>query len=348
MAASLYRRHSPGLAATYADIENHALGQPDVIIGTPGSITIRENGGGVRFYARQYYDHDRRKRDQYIGVDSPETEAKVAALRVRIEEAKDILVSVRLLAREGYAVLPAKHMAAIAPLSSHGIFAAGALLVGTHAFDVIVNRLGIRTAAAFATEDVDLARPHRLALTGPASVGLRDLLRESGLEFENVPPLDPRDPSTKLKESGRSRFTFDVLVPTRADEAGIVSVPELGIHATALPYLGYLLGESQMGAALSSHGVAAVRVPVPERFALHKLIVSRLRKGRSEKSLKDLRQAAAVIAALGELHPGALEDAYRKIPISRRGDVRKSLEQIRAPLEAHPRSWDEIATAAGL
>jgi hypothetical protein len=87
---------------------------------------------------------------------------------------------------------------------------------------------------------------------------------------------------------------------------------------------------------------------VPERFTLHKLVVSRLRKGRSEKSLKDLRQASALIAALGELHPGALEAAYAKTPDSRRGDIRKSLEQVREPLEAHPQSWDEIASAAGL
>jgi hypothetical protein len=195
---------------------------------------------------------------------------------------------------------------------------------------------------------VDIARPHKLALDLPGKAGLRELLRESGMEFENVPPLDPKDPSSKLKESGRSRFTFDVLVPTRGDDAAIVPIPELGIHGTALPYLGYLLGESQMGAALSSQGVAAVRVPVPERFALHKLIVSRLRKGHPQKSLKDLQQAGALIAALGELHPGALEEAYGKTPISRRTDIGKSLEQIRKPLEAHPQSWDEIATVARL
>ena len=348
MASPLYRRHSPGLAATYADVENHALSQPEVIIGTPGSITIRQNAAGVRFYARQYYDHDRRKRDQYIGVDSPETEAKVIALRARIEEEKDILVSVRLLAREGYAVLPPKHVAAIAPLSSHGVFAAGALLVGTHAFNVMVNRLGIRVAAAFATEDVDIARPHKLALDNPMKGGLREMLRESGIEFVDVPALSHKDPSTKLKESGRSRFTFDVLVPARGEEAEIVAVPELGIHATGLPYLAYLLGETQMGAALSSQGVAAVRIPVPERFALHKLVVSRLRKGRSAKSLKDLQQASALIAALGELYPGALENAYARTPVSRRSDIRKSLEQVRGQLEAHPQSWDEIARAAGL
>ena len=67
-----------------------------------------------------------------------------------------------------------------------------------------------------------------------------------------------------------------------------------------------------MGAAISTLGVVAVRVPIPARFALHKMIVSRLRRGGSEKSDKDLRQAALLVAALGELEPGAIEDAYRQ------------------------------------
>ena len=123
-------------------------------------------------------------------------------------------------------------------------------------------------------------------------------------------------------------------------------MPELKTHATALPYFAYLVRETQMGAAISTHGVAAVRVPIPERFALHKLVVAQLRTGRSEKSLKDLRQAAVLIAALGELYPGALESAYGKTPRSRHKDIRKSLQQIRGQLEPHPQAWDEIASAA--
>jgi len=84
------------------------------------------------------------------------------------------------------------------------------------------------------------------------------------------------------------------------------------------------------------------------RFAIHKLIVAQLRAGRPEKSQKDLRQAATLIAALGELLPGAIEDAYRKTPTSSRRHLRKSLERIRPELEAHPRSWEEAAEAAKL
>ena len=51
---------------------------------------------------------------------------------------------------------------------------------------------------------------------------------------------------------------------------------------------------------LSPHGVVSVRVPVPERYAIHKLIVSQLRATTSTKSAKDLRQAAILIEAVVE------------------------------------------------
>lgn len=347
MPTSLYGKHAAGLAATYADIENHALNQGEVLVGTPGAISIRENASGSKFHVRQYYDHEGRKRDQYIAGQpgSPATDKLVQDFKKRIEEANEILKSIRLLVREGYSALHPKHLAALAPLGRYRIFEAGAVLVGTHAFDVIVNRMGIRVAS-FSTEDIDVARPSRLAVEGIPEGGLLEVLRESGIDFVTVPGFSHRDPPIKFKERGRSRFTFDLLVPSPGDDVEILAVPELNAHAVALPYLRYLLGETQTGAAISSHGVVAVRVPVPERFALHKMIVAQLRKGRPEKSLKDLKQASALVAALGENYPGALDAAFKKTAVSSRKYVLKSLGQMREQLKPHPQAWEELATAA--
>lgn len=347
MSTPLYRKHSLALATTYADVENHALHQDEVLVGTPGAMSIRENANKTRYHVRQYYDFEGRKRDQYIAQLGPGSEQLVQHWKRRIDEARDIQSSVRLLAREGYSVLPAKHLAALAPLRKHRIFQAGAVLVGTHAFEVIVNRLGVRVAV-FATEDVDIARPGKLAVDKPPEGGLLELIRESGIDFVDVPGFTHGQPPTSYKEKGRSRFTFDLLVPAAGDEIEIRAVPELRAHATALPYLRYLLTETQTGAAISSHGVAAVRIPVPERFALHKLIVAQLRAGRPEKSRKDLKQAAVLIAALGELQPGALQEAFGRTATSTRRHIRDSLRQIRTQLEAHPQGWDEMAAAAKL
>lgn len=349
MLTPLYKRHSAGLATTYADVENHALNQDEALVGTPGAMSVRKNATGTKFHVRQFYDHEGKKKDQYIArqTGTQETERLTESWKKKIEEAKEIRNSVRLLAREGYSILAPKHLAALAPLSKCRIFQAGAVLIGTHAFEVIVNRLGIRVAV-FATEDVDVARPNKLAVEKLPTGGLLELLRESGIDFVDVPGFERGDPPTSFKEKGRSRFTFDLLVPATGEQIEIQPVPELNAHATALPYLRYLLTETQMGAAISSHGVAAVRVPIPERFALNKLIVAQIRSGRPEKSIKDLKQAAALIAALGENHPGALEAAFKKTPLSSRKYVRKSLEQIKDQLEPHPQAWEELARLAKL
>jgi hypothetical protein len=202
--------------------------------------------------------------------------------------------------------------------------------------------------AVYTTEDVDIARPAKLALDRPLKGGLLELLRESGIDFVDVPGFKHGEPPTSYKERGRSRFTVDLLLPGTGEEIETLSVPELGAHGTALPYLRYLLSETQIAAALSSQGVAAVRVPVPERFALHKLIVAQLRVGRSEKTQKDLKQAAVLIAALGESFPGAIEAAFGATATSTRKYIRKSLLLIRRELEAHPQAWDEVARAAKL
>jgi hypothetical protein len=346
MPMPLYKKHPPTLATTYADVENHALHQDEVLVGTPGAISTRENANQTKYYVRQYYNFEGKKKDQYLcQVDASDCQKLIGEWKKRIDEAKELQTSVRLLAREGYSILPAKALAALAPLSKYKAFDAGAVLVGTHAFEVIVNRLGIRVPV-FATEDVDIARPSKLALEKLPKGGLLALLRESGIDFVDVPGLKHGTPPTSYKERGRSRFTLDLLVPTTGEQIEVLPVPELNAHATGLPYLRYLLTETQMGAALSSHGVAAVRVPVPERFALHKLIVAQLRVGRTEKSQKDLRQAAVLIAAMANIFPGSLAAAFEKTAISSRKHIKKSLGALRAELEAHPQAWDEVAHAA--
>ncbi|MEA2164457.1 MAG: Nucleotidyltransferase [Thermoanaerobaculia bacterium] len=52
---------------------------------------------------------------------------------------------------------------------------------------------------------------------------------------------------------------------------------------------GYLLKESQLTAVLTRERSCAVRVPVPERFAIHKLIVSALRWAMDNPALSPLR-----------------------------------------------------------
>jgi hypothetical protein len=344
----LYTPHARALAVLYADIERYALSQPEVFVGTAGTVMQRKNASGFLFYGHQFYNGEGKKRERYVAgpVGNPEADATAEQLRTRIRELKDLVASLRLLGREGFQLVDAQTYATVASLHNHRFFAAGGMLIGSHAYGVVLNRLGIR-AAAYATEDIDLARGERLAFEAPPMRSLLDMLRDSGIEFIEVPQLDHKQPATSFKKRGRSTFQVDLLAPAADETYPTIRVSELQAHATGLPFLGYLLAESQLGAVLAREGCCAVRVPLPERFAIHKLIVSAVRRGRDEKAQRDRSQAAVLCAALAELHPGALESAVKDVPRRASKYFRNALSAVREVIErAHPRAWEALTSAA--
>jgi hypothetical protein len=260
---------------------------------------------------------------------SHERARRVADLRDTIQAANAAIRSVRLLARAGYAIVEKKAFFALAILHNHGVFRAGAFLVGSHAYGGLLNALAVR-AVPYATEDVDSARAGALAL--PDVPSFLEMLRATGVEIVAVPQLDHHAPPVSFKERGASRFRVDLLVPSKDETYPIVPVPELKAHATGLPYLGYLLGAFQMVPILSAHGIVATRVPTPERFAVHKLVTCQLRGSANPKSAKDLHQAAVLIDALADRFPGAIGDAVAALPRSARRFFARGVTALRAHL----------------
>jgi hypothetical protein len=177
----------------------------------------------------------------------------------------------------------------------------------------------------------------------PGKRALIDILKESGIDFIAVPGLPATRPSTSYKEKGRSRFHVDLLVPSRGGSFPVVPIPELKTHAQGLPYLDYLLDDTQTSALIAREGVAAVRVPAAERFALHKLLVSQLRRGRGAATERDLHQAAVLLAALADRHPGAIEDAVSVLPQSAQRHIKRAVRALRGHLpEDSARAWETL------
>jgi hypothetical protein len=336
--------HERALMLLFAELESTAAEQAEAFLGTPGTIDERTNGKRIRFWVHRYSDALGKRREVYLGApDDPAVQARVTALRERINAANAAIARVRLLARAGFATVNRKTYATLASLHNHGIFRAGALLIGSHAYGALLNALGVR-AVPYATEDVDIARREALAISG-APV-LLQMLRETGIQFFEVPQLDHRSPSTSFAEPGGSRLKVDLLVPSKGEDYPTIPVPELAAHATGLPYLAYLLGTSQQVPLLSPHGVVMVRVPVPERYAIHKLIVSQLREKTSGKSDNDLRQAATLIEAVADRFPGALEEAMAAVPKS----AVRHVTRAKAALARHlsptaETAWDALRTS---
>ena len=83
-----------------------------------------------------------------------------------------------------------------------------------------------------------------------------------------------------------------------------------------LRYLDFLLYQEVNSVALHGAGIP-INVPDPTRYALHKLIVSQLRRhddAQSQaKSRKDLDQAAALITILSKARPDDLQDLWEEL-----------------------------------
>lgn len=332
--------HERALSVVFGELTSEARELGDVPLRSLGTIAERSNAEGTRYWVLRYSDNGRR-REEYIGkVTDPAVQQRIDALRGSLAARRATLGRLRLLSRAGYAVVEKKAFYTLASLHNHGLFRAGAFVVGSHAYGALLNVLAIR-AAPYKTEDIDVARRETLALTKASP--LMAMLQATGIDFVPVPELDPGRPSSSFKERGRSHFRVDLLVPSPTAQETLVPVPELGSHATGLPYLSYLLQASEILPILSTHGMVPVRVPTPERYAVHKLIVSQLRRSTDAKTEKDLHQAAVLIDALADLLPGAVGDAIDALPRSATSKLQRGIKALRSHLPATAEAaWESL------
>lgn len=330
--ASLFTRHPMVLQTAFSELKRQASEQPRLFVGSAGSVGVRDVKGR-KFYYRQFYDPLGAKGAEYIGaVADPEAEAAADALRERITVATALAEETRILAQRGYARADARTGAVLAAAANHGLFRGGAVLVGSHAYGALLNELGAR-AAAFATEDIDIARGSRLELEAGRS-DIVAILADSRVSFVPVPSLDRKAPPTSYKVSGRDRLRVDLLAPTGGSEISTKPVPELAAHATALPLFATLLEDPIEAVVLSRGAVVPVRVPRPEALAWHKMMLADLRGNARDKRGKDLQQASVLFAILAEDAPAALEDGLRALSPRARNRLVPGAEQVLGALRA--------------
>jgi hypothetical protein len=270
--------------------------------------------------------------ETYLGPDTPELQTRVATAKRDHETLKSWkrdcaqLVSVLRAAR---CLAPDALVGrALARLADIGLFARGGLLGGTHAFRLYPLDLGLHPPSERAfTDDLELVVPLGLKLFDARGDSLAEALRAGGLALEPVLTTAHADPFRWLVE-GKS--TLDVLAPVSRQGEGVHPHPTLGIATQMLPFLEFALVDPVEAVALYREG-AAIRMPRPERFALHKLIVADLRRGRERgKARKDLQQADWLIDALAEERPYDLAHAWRDLR------ARSGLAPARRCQPAHP------------
>ena len=117
----------------------------------------------------------------------------------------------------------------------------------------------------------------------------------------------------------------------------VVAVKELATHGQTIPLLEFLVEAPLESVVLSPNQIVPVRVPAPERFVLHKLYASQMRRAQPGKGKKDLEQAAVIAAALEEAFPGRLKDTWKALPSAGRPAARRAAQIVAKTLDGeHP------------
>lgn len=305
-------RHSNTANAAYHDLISLLL--DDRVSDIKGSPTLRTVNGKSYWYDRYRIGGD--IHEDYLGEDSPELtkrlDAHASLGEFRKTRKQNRARLVRLLRGERFLGLDAQSGSLVSALARVGTFRLGGVLVGTTAFRLYEGELGLRFSMdeLAMTNDIDIASFEKLSLALGDTVepSLESVF--SKLKFDPLPSLD-QNKTWRWRQS-TSQALVEFLTPSFTDDEGLRDLPALGVNAQSLHYLNFLMADPIHAAAIYREGIL-VRIPRPEKFAIHKLIISNRRRGgpQSLKASKDLMQAALLISALTEDRPSDLAEAYR-------------------------------------
>lgn len=307
----------PALLTLYADL----LQQLQDVTLPVASIRVQEVKG--KRYLKANTTIGGRRKTLYIGpADDAEARRKAAAIQEEMHRARARRQTVGLLRRSGLPAPTPELGRILEALASAGLFRRGAVLVGTAAYQCYSPLVAaMLPSASMMTQDLDLATAS-LALSAEAesehsrdqgsgdrreAPSLEEILRRADPSFAGVPGLTPSAFPSRFR--ARSGFMIDILAPirSRSDDAW-APIPALRAAARTLQHLDWLIADPSPAGALYGAGVL-VQTPQPARYGVHKLIVAQRREVGSAKRQKDLDQARALIEALMQTEPFAIEDA---------------------------------------
>ncbi|HWA91826.1 MAG TPA: GSU2403 family nucleotidyltransferase fold protein [Rhizomicrobium sp.] len=300
------------LQTTYAELLQQVEAQAFAdAFPEPGGFIAKTVKGRRYWYFQTGRGKDRMQR--YVGPESPELLDRIHKHRLARDDARGRQTLVSTLVRS-FAMPRALPQtgAAVAALARAGVFRLRGVLVGTVAFQTYPAMLGRRLAAsALQTGDIDIAQFKEISVAvGEKIPPLLDVLRAVDPSFRAIP--HPSERRKSVSYAAQNGLRVDVLTPNRgADSDAPQRLPALQSDAQPLRFLDFLIHQPVRAVLLHEDGVL-VNVPAPERFAIHKLIVSRRRGGGSAKAGKDIRQAEALLEALATGRRYELADAWNE------------------------------------
>lgn len=295
---------------------------------------------GVDYVYFQYSDPGGAKRQFAVGRRDPALDAIVTEYAderaLRASDMAQLARQARLLLTAGLTTLPHGPARVLRALADAGLFAAGGVLVGSYAFQVLGNLLGVHwPGAAWRTQDVDIAA-HVLVAVPALEADVPKALDSLQMGFVPVPQLDPVHPSTSFRVRGK-QLRVDLITPGGERDVAPIPIPRLQAAAAPIKFLSLVMRDAQPAMIVDAATATLVAVPTPSRFALHKLLVSQTRSViQQTKGGKDLHQAALLLEVLAADRPDDLEVAAQAFAESGPAVTRKVLRGLQAAVARWP------------
>ena len=339
------------IQTTYANLLQAHLNRP--VFEFEGSPFTRKLGTKTYWYANQRTAPGAPLKQRYLGLDSDEMRLRIQEMQAQRQGNADFRAYasglVALLRASGIAGPDRKTGPMLRALANTGAFRLGGVLVGTHAFrhyDLTLGaHLSDNSGWVTQTDDIDIAgfEKHSVAIEDSVDPDLAGELTKLG--FKPRPTIN-RKPSTSWILADAS-YAIDFLTPSFRDEEGPLEMPALKMWAQSLHYLDFLIADPIDAVTPYMEGLL-VKIPRPERYAVHKLIISQRRKSGSAKAKKDIEQARAIIWAMAEDRPYEIHKAI--VDADARGPAwRKALDNaLDVRFSAKPAKYNDADDAIEL
>jgi hypothetical protein len=302
------------LQTTYAELlERCATADFEDAFPEDGIFTPKTVRGRKYWYFQTKANGKRPQR--YVGPETEELLARIAKHRQTRNDQKERQALVSTLVRSAHLPRPDAVVGEVlGALAKAGVFRLRSVLVGTIAFQTYAAMLGTRLPlTAIRTGDVDIAQDRAISVAiEDATPPMLEILQKVDASFRPIPHLHDSRRATRY-ETGKG-LRVDFLTPNRGRNSDKpMALPALRTDAEQLRFLDYLIYEPEWAVVLHGTGIY-VKVPAPQRYALHKLIVAERRLIGSGKNRKDFLQAEVLLQVLARQRPHDLrttwEEAY--------------------------------------
>ena len=274
-----------------------------------GTFVPKTIKGKRYWYFQQSSDAGRAQK--YVGPETPELLKQISEHKEVSEDKRERRALVSTLVRSFALPRPIPEIGDIvAALANAGVFRLRGVLVGTVAYQTYAPMLGTRLPLPnLQTGDVDIAQFKNVSIAvEDRTPPVLDILKSVDKTFRAVPHIHDQQNVTSYLAKGGMRVDF--LTPNEGPDTDIPQpLPAFQTDAEPLRFLDFLIHDPEEAVILHGAGIY-VLVPSPERYAVHKLIVSRRRREGTVKRDKDIQQSAALLDILIEKRPHDLNSVW--------------------------------------